>query len=346
MFINQLPGRILISQQQSWLYFSGTAYLGIHQHPEFLSLLTDGLHQFGTHYGGSRLAPFTLDIYDAAEDYLAQWTGAEAALLTSSGTIAGQLAVHYLSQHHNCYFAPGVHPALWGQSPPASGDFATWTHQMLERAHQERQPMALFSNALDPLHAVSFDFSPFREWPSDTPMVLVLDDSHGIGITGPDGAGIRARLPSLPAAVELVVIQSLGKAPGIPAGALTGTRQTLRAIRQSALFGGASPPNPAFLYAFIHAAHLYRDSRQRLQQRIQQLVAGWPENTHVRYIRDYPVFYTPNQAFAERLKNKLILVSSFPYPTPADETITRVVLNALHTAADITLLLEAMLTPP
>jgi 8-amino-7-oxononanoate synthase len=341
MFLNQLPGRVLVHQQQSWLYFSGTAYLGMHQNPDFLNLITEGLHRFGTHYGGSRLAPFTLNVYAEAEQRLAQWTGAEEALLTSSGTLAGQLAVQWLSQNHHCHFAPGVHPALLNQSAPAKGSFSDWIYRMLELALKQHQPMALFSNALDPLYANVMDFSPFREWPSDTPLTLVLDDSHGIGITGPEGAGIRSRL-SLPPHVELLVIQSLGKAPGIPAGALTGSSQTIGLIRQSPLFGGASPPNPAFLYAFVHAAQLYRNSLDSLQQRIRQFTDGLPDEAGFRFLPDYPVFYTPDQTFAERLKNKAMLVSSFPYPTPADDAITRVVLNALHTADDITRLLEAI----
>jgi 8-amino-7-oxononanoate synthase len=50
---------------------------------------------------------------------------------------------------------------------------------------------------------------------------------------------------------------------------------------------------------------------------------------------NYPVFYTPENALFDYLLNEKIFISHFAYPKPNDPPITRVVLSALHTAADI-----------
>ena len=54
-----------------------------------------------------------------------------------------------------------------------------------------------------------------------------------------------------------------------------------------------------------------------------------------RYQPDFPVFYTEANALAPFLETRGILISSFAYPTPADTCIIHVVLNALHTTADV-----------
>jgi len=55
----------------------------------------------------------------------------------------------------------------------------------------------------------------------------------------------------------------------------------------------------------------------------------------MRKIDDYPLFYIPDQAIAAFLSSERVLISSFAYPTPADPTITRVVLNSGHHSTDI-----------
>ncbi|MBX2928980.1 MAG: aminotransferase class I/II-fold pyridoxal phosphate-dependent enzyme [Saprospiraceae bacterium] len=135
---------------------------------------------------------------------------------------------------------------------------------------------------------------------------------------------------------------SLGKAPGIPAGAVIGPRKVIALIKKSPLFGGASPPTPAFLHAFLHGAPIYRRNRERLLERIRQFVAGIPPTAAFRYLPDFPVFFTPYNSIADFLAERGILISCFSYPTQQDDPITRIVLHALHTAEDVERVLSAL----
>lgn len=344
MFItNSIPARTAIFGSEAWLYFSGTSYLGLSQNLDFQNLIIEGLQKQGTNFGGSRLSNLRLQIFEAAENGLAKWTGAAAALTISSGTLAGQLVIKTLQNSGKFYFAPGVHPALFGEGEYSNLDFHNWTQFILEETPHLKSPIVLFSNTLDPLKAKKFDFSWLQQLPNHIPITLVLDDSHGIGITGKDGAGVFSTL-QLPENVELIVIASLGKALSIPGGVILGTQNFIQKIWQSPYFGGASPISPAYLHAFLQAKDLYQNRRQILFRNIEIFKSAIEPLNLFQTFDNYPVFYTPENTLADFLQQHKTLISSFPYPTAQSERITRVVLNAAHTEADLTQLLDLLKT--
>lgn len=330
-----LPGRtVILPDGHEYLWCSGTAYLGVHANADFQGLVAEGLQRYGGHYGGSRLSSVQPDIYEKAEAWLCQWTGAEAALLFSSGTLAGRILQAHLASSYACHYAPGLHPALWGHTPPMARSFEEWADGVRRLAAQDSRPVAVFANAIDPLYARPLHLEWLDALPNDRPVMLVLDDSHGIGVTGQDGAGVYAAR-YWPPHLTLVVLASLGKALGIPAGVILGPATLIESICHSPFFGGASPPTPAFLHALLHGAPIYALQRQRLMARIRQWTEGLPAAHEFAYLPDYPVFYTPNHALADHMKKRGILLSQFAYPSPQDGLITRLILNALHSEADI-----------
>lgn len=334
MFITDyLPGRIAQLNGENWLYFSGTSYLGMVQNNDFQNLICKNILQYGANFGGSRLSNLRLKIYEEAEQYLANWTGAEAALTVSSGSLAGQLIVKTLQNQGKFYFAPGVHPALFGEGNYSELHLNQWVSYILKEAEQG-EPMVLFSNTLDPLRAKTFDFKWLFQIPKETPVILVLDDSHGLGVTGINGAGTFSTLQT-PENVQLIAISSLGKALTIPGGVILGSQNLIQNIWQSPYFGGASPVIPAYLATFLEAGGLYHNARQQLFSNIQAFHDAIKALGLFENFTDYPVFYTKMNNLAEYLQTHKILISSFPYPTPQDERITRVVLNAAHTNEDI-----------
>ncbi|MEL6866885.1 MAG: aminotransferase class I/II-fold pyridoxal phosphate-dependent enzyme [Bacteroidota bacterium] len=341
--VKQMPGREIQIDGQRWLYFSGTAYLGISQQEDFRELLLEGMARYGSNFGGSRLSNIRFSVFEEVEDYLAQCCGATAALTFSSGTVAGQVLSQVLKAKGDFYYAPATHPALWTHSniaPPLSYD--DWVQSMIKQAQRRgRRPMIILANALDPLYVRPYDFDWIVELDSQQKVYLVIDDSHGVGIRGLNGGGIYRDL-DLPESVELIVVASMGKAWGIPAGLVLGSKDLIGELMSSAFFGGASPAVPAYLYAFLKGQSLYEEYRLALQERIAQFVVGWSSPDLFQHLPHYPVFYTPQNDLADFLAQKQILISNFPYPRPTDNKITRVVINSLHREADISFLLSQM----
>lgn len=333
--IGSMPGRTLQWRGQEWLYFSGTSYLGINKLPAFQQLLLEGLDRYGTNFGGSRLSNLQFSIFEETESYFTKLTGAEGAITFSSGTLAGQILVKWLKNKGKFFYAPFTHPAVFDEGEYSEMDFNGWVAYLLDRMYSDRHMnLVLFSNALDPLRAEQYRFDWLNELPKDREIILVIDDSHGLGICGEKGEGIYPSI-EVPYHIQKIVVGSLGKAFGIPGGIILGKKSLINALWKTPFVGGASPVTPAYLHAFLKAEELYQKQRERLQERIQQFKQAVRIHNLFRSIPDYPIFYTRKNELANFLYEQKTLISSFPYPTKKDPIITRIVLNALHTERDI-----------
>jgi 7-keto-8-aminopelargonate synthetase-like enzyme len=334
--INHLPGRTLTVEGKEYLYLGGTSYLGMARNEGLAAQLQEGMKLYGTNYSSSRISNLKLQIFEEAEEYLALFTGAEASLTMSSGFLTGQMVVRLLENKGHFVYAPRTHPALWRtQDDFYDGDFTSWVAGLFQIIQSiSDKDLILVTNSLDPLLAQAYDFSWVAQLPENKNITLVVDDSHGLGVTGKDGAGVFSQLMHY-THIRLIVLSSLGKAFGIPGGVILSDVSTITAFKANPFFGGSSPVIPAYLYAFLHSKNIYQQEREKLFNNIGAFASRIAGLNIFDYFPDYPVFYTKQHLLCRYLKDNGILISSFPYPSPEDELITRVIISSLHTSADI-----------
>ena len=353
--IDFLPSRVATFEGEEYLFFSGTSYLGIGHQADFKTALLEGMNHYGTVFSASRNNNLQLKIYDEAEAFLANWTTAEAALTVTSGLLAGQLAVNLLknnisrnNQKPVFIYAPSAHPAVWEAPPPYifknQEDFETNILATIEK--EKDAPLVVVANAVDMLTCERFNFSWIAQIADNQSITLLIDDSHGIGITEENGAGIFQKIRALAQQnIKVIVIASLAKALGIPGGVILSDTETITQIRQNPLFVGASPIVPAYLFAFLAAQPMYLHVRQTLTDNIQ-LFKGLLEKNAIPLFKtpldNYPVFFSAANDLFDFLLAEKIFISHFAYPKPNDPPITRVVLSALHTQADIEYLAKSI----
>lgn len=330
--IDHYPGRSIQIKGTEWLHFSGTAYLGLADHPLYQEKLMEGIRRYGANFGGSRRSNLQLAIFAEAENYLAHWLGVEAVLTVSSGSLAGQLLIKYLEQQHICDYAPSLHPALIGKGQRFDGSQEAWAQYILDIP--ARPDRILLSSTVDPLRAMAYDFSWLGRLSPKNQTTLVLDDSHGLGILGKEGRGTLSLLPSLDQ-VDYILLSSMGKALGVPGGLIAGNQELIQALWESPFFGGASPIIPAYLYAFLQCRALLQAQRERLSRNIEFFTQVNPGPNAFRQIPGHPVFYVKEPQLANFLAQRQILISSFHYPTAQDPKISRIVINAAHTTSDL-----------
>ncbi|PSR56386.1 class I and II aminotransferase [Adhaeribacter arboris] len=342
LLTSQLPGRTLITEEATYLYFSGTSYLGMARNENFQKILQECFIEYGTNYSSSRLSNVQLKIFAETEAYLAAWTHAEAALVVTSGLVAGQLLVKALPEAGEFMYGPRTHPALWRTPVDCyEGDYHTWTQKLPEKIRASvSKKIIILTNSLDALWVQAYSFEWINELPGNKAITVIIDDSHGFGLTGKNGAGVHTQLPKLPAHVQVAVISSFGKALGIPGGVILGNAAFIDQLKKSAFFGGGSPPVPAYLAAFLQAEELYQQAREKLQNNINQFTSTLQYSEQFQSFAGYPIFYTRQNNLYDWLLQQQILISHFAYPTPADLPITRLVLNSLHTPEDIQVLTQ------
>lgn len=346
--INHLPNRHIDVDGQHYLFFSGTAYLGIPQHDAFRQLLMNAMQHYGTVFGSSRNGNLQLAIYEKAEAQLAAFAQAPTALTLSSGMLAGQAVINWLqtdqyqpdTNQPTVFYAPHTHPALWQSphQPLPSLSFAEWTRKIVDEI---KHPATIFTNSLDAVRSEAYPFDWVNDLPANVPITLIVDDSHGIGVLGEQGNGIWAMIPKR-ANIRLIVTASLAKAMGLPGGVIFSDVETLAAIRQTAFFGGCSPIAPAYLHAFSQAEAIYRQANERLHQNITLAEQVLLPTGLFRQAAGYPVFYTDHNELYPFLLKQGMLIYSFAYPTTAHKANTRIVISAFHEAEDIGRLAQAI----
>lgn len=344
---NNPIGRTLHTERGEMRYFSGTSYLALPSHGGFRQLLAAGMEQHGNNFGGSRTANLRLSVYEEAELFWQNHTGAEKAILLSSGFMAGQLTAWWLRQQTSKHpetvvsYAPHTHQALWsGLETHEDGTFQHWLAMMVKTIQREpERPYLLVCNALDSVKAELYDFSLLAALPTKAQVTLIADDSHGIGITGEGGKGIFPTLQQFPQ-VQTIVIASLAKACGLAAGLILTNAHYGRLLSHNAFFAGASPCAPACAYAMMHATPIWEAQRKLLAANVALAAEKLSRFGLFKFAGGYPVFYTETLGLYEYLLNRGILISAFPYPKIDGPVVTRIVINAAHTEEDIVFLAE------
>ncbi len=333
MRLDHIPGPEFQVGGQPYLYFGGTAYLGMQHLPEFKGLLAEATLRMGTHWGASRGGNVLVDAYTEAEQKLAAWTGSEAALTLSSGFLAGRLLTEFFSREpYTCFYGPSCHAALL---PPAANRAVTWRDlgsalKAFLQSHPNRQAV-VFTDSLDFQHKPGPVFEALKGLPAAS-CLLVADDSHGLGVLGPDGRGAFASLCTL-GFRKLLVCASLGKALGVTAGAVLAPSELIRELEQTPLFSGASPAPPASVFALARALDtgLYTRQHEKLLQNMTYFSERIRQAKGLQQVAGHPVWTFRNPALAEGLLAHRMVVTHFDYPAEgAAASPSRIVLTAAH----------------
>ncbi|TDE10047.1 aminotransferase class I/II-fold pyridoxal phosphate-dependent enzyme [Dyadobacter psychrotolerans] len=351
---NQLPDRtVVLEDGKKYLWFSGTDYLGMGHNEEFRTYLNEGFSRFGTHFGSSRNNSLQLPIFSQTEEKLAAFFHAPDAITVSSGMWAGQLLmkeIENIVKRNSCsdkiqfHYAPGVHPALWGNHYVTQNDpwnkWAVATVGMVTDSPQNLSHIICTDSVGSP-RVEEYDFSIFKNLPAGREVWLIVDDSHGIGVTGESGNGIFEMATSLEND-KVIVTASLNKAMGIPAGIILAEKEVTEQLRASPWFSGASPFAPAYSFALnlLLTNGIYQQTYEELKENIRYFKNHLNGLKLITAIDDYPVFCSENPALFQYLLDKGIMASCFPYPLSTDLPTTRLAITARHKKEDLNRLAE------
>lgn len=314
--IDTLPGRTAFVKGTEHLFFSGYGYLGLPFVDEFKALVKEGMDKYGWLFPSSRISNTRIALFEECEHLLSSITGCGETVLVSTGYIAGRLATSLFED------------SVINLQP---------SHPAIKRPNQLNDKGIFAVDAINILTSTVTGINSINQLTGLT--TLLIDDSHGVGLTGNNGAGASSYTTRLPG-VDYIFTYSLSKAWGINAGAISCPKAIAAQYRCKPAYTGATAPSPALVYAFTKGQHIYAQQREKLRENIRyfkSLTAGIPG---INNNETLPIFILPPTVDETALADKGIIISSFAYPDPTGPKIQRAVLNALHTKQDLEKLAE------
>jgi 8-amino-7-oxononanoate synthase len=355
--VEQGAGRWLTVGDSRYCNFSSNDYLGLSQHPAIVRAWQQGAEQYGVGSGGSgHVSGYTRAHY-ALESELAEWLGYPRALLFISGFAANQAVIAALTGKEDRIVADKLsHASLLEAASFSPAQLRRFAHNdvsqlaaLLDKPCDGQQlavTEGVFSMDGDsaPLAAIAEQVRRAGAW-------LLVDDAHGIAVTGHKGRGSCQQQEVKP---ELLVV-TFGKGFGVSGAAVLCSEAVATYFEQFArhlIYSTSMPPAQAVTLSAALSVIRGEEGDQRraalagLIQRFRHGAAALPGRITHSQSAIQPLIVGDNSralSLAERLRQKGCWVTAIRPPTVSAGTARlRLTLTAAHQPEDIDRLLEVL----
>lgn len=343
---------------RDYLSFCSNDYLGLASHPDVVAAFHRGLDEFGAGSGAAHLISGHSRAHHALEEELAAYLQRPRALLFSTGYMANLGVMSALTGHGDRIFADHTNHASLLDGARLSGA------RLLRYRHNDaadldtrlaKAPAGEFLVATDGVFSMDGDIAPLpqlAEIAARHAAWLMVDDAHGLGVTGPGGRGTVAQA-GLDITQVPVLMGTLGKAVGTFGAFVAGSDDLIETLIQEArtyIYTTASPP--ALASATRVALRLVQEDSWR-RERLRQLVSQFRHGARQIGLElcDSPTPIQPlivgAAAEALRLGKALreqgILITAIRPPTVAEgKSRLRITFSAAHTEQHVERLLAVL----
>ncbi|HYJ19696.1 MAG TPA: 8-amino-7-oxononanoate synthase [Burkholderiales bacterium] len=339
------------------LSFSSNDYLGLAGDPRITEALCEGARQWGAGAGASHLVTGHQRVHEELELRLAAFVGLPRALLFSSGYLANLAIVTTLATPSCEIFADRLNHASLNDAMLLSRvRFRRYPHCDLDALERQLAQSTAPEKMVvtDAVFSMDGDIAPLDrllELCERHDAMLVVDDAHGFGVLGKDGAGSLSHFQV--DSPRVVYMGTLGKAAGVAGAFVAAVDPVIELLIQQArpyIYTTAGPPAVAF--ALIRSLELMAQEswrRERLVQLSRQLAAllktsPWRLLCSTTPIQ--PLVVGKNRealALSDSLAASGILVPAIRPPTVPEGTARlRISLSAAHSEQDVLRLVEAL----
>ncbi len=288
------PGPETVIDGVRYLYFGGTSYLGLANHPEVIEAGCAALRQYGVHSATSRARFGTNPPVLEVERRAAEFFGTEDAFYFGSGYQSNHILVAALAADADVVLLDeAAHYCVLEATRLAGKPVQTFRHRdpdNLAEVAKRHDDVLVLADGVNPSTGT---VAPAREYlaalAGRAHATLLLDDAHGFGVLGKNGRGLLNELDlwshvnggSRVNGVHLCVGGTLAKALGGFGGIIPGTNEFVeRARRSSHYFDGASAPASAEAGATAKALEIVLrepELRSRLRANVRHVRAGLSE---------------------------------------------------------------------
>jgi 8-amino-7-oxononanoate synthase len=356
--VEAVDGARIVIDGRSLLNFASNDYLGLARHPALIDALTRSAVQWGIGATAAHLLGGHREEHAALEEKLARWTGRERALLFSTGYMANVGAVQALIGAGDvCVQDKLNHASLLDAARLSGAELCRYVHADVASAQRQLAARggAAALLATDGVFSMDGDAAPLAglaQLCAGQGATLMVDDAHGIGVLGAEGAGSLSEA-AVPADRAPVLMATLGKALGVGGAFVAGSAALIDGLVQFArthVYTTAMPP--ALAAAASAAVDIARFEGWR-RIKLNRLIAHFRHGAAERGV-SLMASRTPIQPVAigasrtalqamRALEAEGFFVPAIRPPTVAHgKARLRVVLSALHEEGDVEQLLNAL----
>ena len=343
----------------SLVNFSSNDYLGLANLPELSSVACREVQQWGIGSGASHLVCGHQAPHHKLEQSLADFVGAERAILFSTGYMANIAVASALTTKRDLILQDKLnHASLIDGARLSDAKFKRYAHGNSEHA-KTLLNNTKFENALlmtDGVFSMDGNVAPLDELTQlidEKEALLLVDDAHGFACLGASGKG-ALELFGLTPTGNILLMATLGKAVGSFGAFVAGDEIFIEQLIQTArsyIYTTALPPAVAATSnaAIEYITHNGEALRKSLSANINQFKQGinkiglelMPSESAIQ-----PLVLGDEQralAFSHALQEQGFLVSAIRPPTvPKGSARLRFTLSASHSSGDIDRLLQAV----
>jgi 8-amino-7-oxononanoate synthase len=356
--INTRQGPFVESDGRRLLAFCSNDYLGLAHDPRLIAALKKAADESGVGSGSAHLICGHRREHAALEEALADWTGRERALLFSTGYMANLGVIQTLLQRGElCVQDKLNHACLLDGAQLAGAALKRYPHADIDAAARQLRSNAdsYALLATDGVFSMDGDIAPLRELAhlcAREHASLMVDDAHGLGVLGKDGAGSVAEAGLSESDVP-ILMATLGKALGCSGAFVAGSAVLIEGLTQFArtyIYTTAMPPAlAAAAHCAVELARRENWRRDKLNALIQRFRAGaaqrglplMPSRTAIQ-----PLMLGDAQRALEAsnaLESQGLLAVAIRPPTvPQGQARLRITLSAAHEEAHVDRLLQAL----
>lgn len=332
------------------LSFCSNDYLGLANHPAIAEAMKTAIDHYGVGSGASHLIDGHHREHELLEQELAAFCGREAALVFSTGYMANLGVISALMSRRDSVIQDKLnHASLIDGGKLSGANFLRYRHNDLEHLDETLERASgkklIVTDGVFSMDGDCAELVGMAKVAAKHDAWILVDDAHGFGVLGDQGAGLVSEQGLGTSDVQLVV-GTLGKAFGTSGAFVAGDRETIEYILQFArtyIYTTATPP--AIAAATRQALLLVKqsdDRREQLRTLIAQLRKGVSDlglelmdsATPIQ-----PILIGDNAKALElsgKLKEKGILVTAIRPPTVPEGTARlRITLSATHTAEQV-----------
>jgi len=345
----------LLASGRVYRNFSGNDYLGLASDEDLRTLQANALREYGTGSTGSPAVTGYHPAHQRLSQELCDWLGVDAVLLFSSGFAANQALISGLVAKSDTLLLDKLaHASMIDAAQQLPNGFKRFVHNdlpSLQRAFNQQQgPHVVATEGVFSMDGDSPLLLELLTLCQRQQAPLLLDDAHGLGVLGHEGAGSMSA-QGLENAQLQCLMANFGKALGAQGGFLAADAVTIDYLRQTSrhyIYSTAlSPGYCEAIRLAIKACRAQQWRRDKLAENIGYfrdiaLQAGLPLLPSQSAIQPLIVGESAQaMAMSQKLQECGIWLTAIRPPTvPKGQARLRITLSSSHSQEDLQCLVQ------